>query len=216
MSDTSDIPPINDVFGRLLSRVDRALARIEDICNLVAGLLIFALMVLGVVQIVMRTLFSSPIFGYIDVVEIAMVGFAVLSIAYVQRLGGHVRMELVLARMRGRLLWFVESLASLIAIAIVAILIPASFEHFYRAFDIGDSTIDIELVTWPAKLVVPIALFFLLLRLLLQLFGYVRLVFDPELAQVAIPILKDSQMLAAEEIAATKDGMLDADRTDSR
>ena len=37
-----------------------------------------------------------------------MVGFAVLAIAFVQRVGGHVRMELVVARFRGRALWIAE------------------------------------------------------------------------------------------------------------
>ena len=36
----------------------------------------------------------------------------------------------------------------------------------------GDSTIDINLPTWPVKLIVPIMFGFLLTRLLLQIWGY--------------------------------------------
>ena len=86
-----------------------------------------------------------------------MVGFAVLSVAFVQRLGGHVRMELILTSLRGRWLWFAETLGGLLAMFIVGILIPSSYSHFQRAFEYGDSTMDIELVTWPAKLVVPLS-----------------------------------------------------------
>ena len=189
-----------DGYGRVLARCDQFLARAEDALNLIAGLLIAALMIFGVVQIVMRTLFNSPIFGYIDIVELSMVGFAVLSIAYVQRVGGHVRMELLVARLKGRWLWVVEMFGSAIAIFIVAILIPYAYQHFQRAFAIGDSTIDIELVTWPAKLVVPIALAVLLLRLLIQFAGYLRLAISPALEPIAIPILKDLAKQAQEEI----------------
>ena len=44
-------------------------------------------------------------------------------------------------------------------------LIYASFTNFLRAYSIGDSTMDIRLPTWPAKLMVPLALTVLWLRL---------------------------------------------------
>ena len=192
---------IQDAFGRGLGRIDRALGRVENVFNLFAGGLVFALMLLGVAQILLRVAFDAPIFGYIDIVEVSMVGFAVLSIAFVQRVGGHVRMELVLSRLRGRVLWLVEAGGALAAAFIVAVLIPYSYMHFARAFSFGDSTIDIELPTWPAKLVVPVALALLLLRLLVQCAGYVRLVRHPNRAPVAVPVLQDAATQARREIA---------------
>ena len=191
---------MNDAFGRRLNRADRYLGLIENSLNLCAGVLIFALMLLGVAQIVLRTVFDAPIFGYIDVVEVSMVGFAVLSIAYVQRVGAHVRMEILVARLRGRWLWLTEMLGTALAAFIVGVLIPYAWRHFERAFDFGDSTIDIELVTWPAKLVVPLALSVLLVRLLLQLAGYWRLVLHPGLEPVAVPTIQDAAAQAQAEI----------------
>ena len=190
-----------DAFGRGLGRIDRALGRVENAFNLFAGGLVFALMLLGVAQILLRVAFDAPIFGYIDIVEVSMVGFAVLSIAFVQRVGGHVRMELVLSRLRGRALWLVEAGGALVAAFIVAVLIPYSYMHFARAFSFGDSTIDIELPTWPAKLVVPVALALLLLRLLVQCAGYLRLARHPHQAPVAVPVLQDAATQARREIA---------------
>ena len=192
---------IQDAFGRGLGRIDRALGRVENVFNLFAGGLVFALMLLGVAQILLRVAFDAPIFGYIDIVEVSMVGFAVLSIAFVQRVGGHVRMELVLSRLRGRALWLVEAGGALAAAFIVAVLIPYSYMHFARAFSFGDSTIDIELPTWPAKLVVPVALALLLLRLLVQCAGYMRLARHPHHAPVAVPVLQDAATQARREIA---------------
>ena len=193
--------PSEDAFGRGLQRIDRILGVVENGLNLAAGLLIFALMLFGVAQILLRTAFRAPIFGYIDVVEVAMVGFAVLSIAFVQRLGAHVRMELLIGRLRGRALWLLEAVGALAAAFVVAVLIPYSYRHFQRAFEFGDSTIDIELATWPAKLVVPVALGLLLLRLFVQLAGYLRLLANPALEPVAVPVVKDAAALAHEEIA---------------
>ena len=193
-----------DPLGRVLGRIDRLLLPLENTLNLAAGLLIFGLMFLGMIQIVLRTVFRAPIFGYIDIVEFSMVAFALLSVAYVQRLGGHVRMEILVGRLRGRALWIAEALGVAVAGVIVAILIPYAFNHFLRAWNFGDSTIDIELPTWPGKLLVPIALSLLLIRLVVQLFGYLRLVADPTAEPVAVPVLKSVEEQAEEEIESAK------------
>ena len=138
-----------------------------------------------------------------------MVGFAVLAVSFVQRVGGHVRMELLVGRLKGRTLWVAEAVGTTLALFIVAVLIPYSYRHFERAFDFGDSTIDIEIVTWPAKLVVPVALTILLGRLALQFAGYVRLVIHPDREPVAVPLLKEMEETAAENIRQTEDSIPD-------
>ncbi len=196
---------MTDSFGDRLSWIDQALGRVEGGLNLLAGILVFVLMFLGVAQIILRTVFRAPIFGYIDLVEVSMVGFAVLSIAFVQRMGGHVRMEVLVAKLRGRWLWLAEAFNTLLAVFIVAVLIPYSWSHFMRAFEFGDSTIDIEIVTWPAKLVVPLALGLLLVRLLVQLVGYWRLFLHPGLVPVAIPVVRSIESQADEEIGRSNE-----------
>ncbi|MCY4218618.1 MAG: TRAP transporter small permease [Gammaproteobacteria bacterium] len=194
---------MTDFLGRGIQRVDRFFGTVENLFNLFAGSLVFAMMFLGLVQIIMRNVFNSPIYGYIDIVEISMVGFAVLSIAYVQRVGGHVRMELLITRLKGRANWLIEAFATSAAIFIVAILIPYSYSHFKRAFNFGDSTIDIQITTWPAKLVVPLALSFLLIRLFIQFLGYLRLVVNPNLVPIGVPLTKTAAEQVEEEIMQT-------------
>ena len=190
----------DDGLGRLLTRADRLLAPIEDALNLLSGLLIFGLMFLGMLQIVLRTVFRTPIFGYIDIVEATMVAFALLSISQVQRIGGHVRMEIVVGYLKGAALWAAETIGVAVQIVIVAILIPYSYNHFFRSWSFGDSTIDIELPTWPAKLLVPVMLGVLLIRLVIQLLGYIRLTVNPALTPVAVPVMKTVEQQAEDEI----------------
>ena len=97
--------PPEDRLGRWLERADRLLKPLEYALNLFGGVLVFMLMILGMVQIVLRNVFQAPIFGYIDIVEFSMVGFAVLGIAYVQQQGAHVRMEIIIGRWRRRPSW---------------------------------------------------------------------------------------------------------------
>jgi len=157
-------------------------------------------MFLGIAQVLGRRLLNAPISGYIDFVELSMATFAFLGVAYCQRLGGHVRMEMVLKLARGRMQWAMEVFGTLVALFIIGTLIWYGYEHFLRAWQLGDSTIDAELPVWPSKLVVPIAFALLWLRLLVQLVGYLRLLARPEAEPVAVPEILTAEKLAAREI----------------
>jgi TRAP-type C4-dicarboxylate transport system permease small subunit len=119
--------------GGPLAQIDRLATPVENLANLLAAFAILALMMLGVSQIVMRSLFNSPISGYIDMVELSMASMAFLGAAYCQRLGAHIRMELFIGRLSGRALWVVEALATLVAIFIIIMLIYHSWGHFIRS-----------------------------------------------------------------------------------
>jgi len=183
-----------------LSAFDRRLAQVETLFNLVAAAFIFGLMFLGIAQVLGRKLFNAPIAGYIDLVELSMAAFAFLGVAYCQRVGGHVRMDMFLRIAKGRAHWAMEVFGTVVALVIIGVLIWFGFDHFLRAYQLGDSTIDAELPVWPSKLVVPVAFALLWLRLLLQLVGYARLLRDPQTEPVAVPKVLQPEEIAAQEI----------------
>lgn len=200
MADT-EYPPLTPT-AQLLDRIDRGMFRVESMFNLASALVILMLMLLAVVQVVGRKAFDLPIRGYVDWVEFAMAIFAFLSIAYTQRLGGHVRMEFFIGRFSGRLLWGLEIIGTLIAMFVIVVLAWYGYTHFLRAWNIGDSSIDIQLVIWPGKLVVVIAFISLQLRLWVQLAGFIRLFFHPDAQPVAVPIIETVDEQAQHEIDA--------------
>ncbi len=178
--------------GALLGAIDHYYKKIENALNLTAAGFIFFLMFLATFQVLSRKLFNAPIPGYIDYAEQSIAIFAFLGIAYCQRKGGHVRMELVLDKIpRGRIFWAMEAITTLAAFVIVSILFRYSFDHFLRAWEFGDSTIDINLPVWPSKLLVTLALGVLSIRLLLQLVCFSRLVLYPKAVPVAVPLIAD-------------------------
>ena len=187
-------------FARLLGAADEGFFKLESALNLIAALVILAVMFIGVLQVFGRKLINLPVPGYVDIVEFVMTVFAFISIAYTQRLGGHVRMEIIIRRFRGRALWIVEFLGTLTIIVIVAILAWFGYEHFLRAWTIGGSTIDIEIPLWPSKLLVPIAFAVLLVRLFIQLLGFLRLSADPDAEPVGIPRIETVDEQAQHEI----------------
>lgn len=185
-----------------LSRLDRLFFRFESILNMLGGVVVFLLVFLATANVLGRWFFSLPIDGYIDWVEQAMAFMAFLGIAYTKRLGGHIRMDMLVGHLRGRLLWLVELISVLLIFLVTLVLIYGSYLHFLRAYSIGDSSLDIDLPTWPAKLVVPFALSVLALRLLLQIWAYLRALIQGGETPVAVPLIENAATVAAKEAQA--------------
>ena len=190
----------NDRQSGPLIAVDRALGRIENVFNDIGGVFIFALMLLTMTEVLGRRLLNSPVPGAIDYIETGMVAFAFLGAAYCQRLGGHVRMDLLVSSLKARLLWAVEALAVFAGVVYVAIIVWASAQDVWRSYTLGDETLDAHLSIWPSKAVVPVALVLLLLRLLVNLWGYLRLVVLPDAEPWAVPQVKHVEDVAQEQI----------------
>lgn len=196
-----------------LSRADRLLFRLESALNLVGGAIILVLVLFATANILGRWWFSWPIDGYVDWIEQAMAFMAFLGLAYTHRVGGHIRMDMLVGRLRRRPLWLAELSSTLLMLALTLILIYGSWLHFLRAYQLGDSSLDIELPTWPAKLVVPVALSVLALRLLVQAWAYLRALRQGGATAIAVPQPEDAAVGAAQEADAAL--AFDA-RTDQR
>ncbi|RLW62453.1 MAG: C4-dicarboxylate ABC transporter substrate-binding protein [gamma proteobacterium symbiont of Stewartia floridana] len=195
MSNTATI--LNDESR--LSLADRLFFKLESLLNLIGGITIFLLVMLATINVLGRWLFSMPIDGYVDWVEQAMAFIAFLGIAYTKRLGGHIRMDILIGQLHGRLLWFAELVSVVLMLLVTLVLIYGSYLHFWRAYDIGDSSLDINLPTWPAKLVVPFALSVLALRLILQIWGYARAFKVGGEQPIAVPLIENAATVAAKE-----------------
>lgn len=178
----------------VLSKLDRALLPIERFCALLSGLAIFSLMFLAAYSVTGRKFFASPLAGYVDYIEAAMPIIAIMGVSYVQRDGTHIRMDMLVGALKGRLLWLFELISVLLMLLLIVALTWGAWEHFDRSFDCArplcsrDSSIDIGIPIWPSKLVVPVAFFVLSLRLLLQAWGYGRALVLGLNNPVAVPL----------------------------
>lgn len=189
----------------LLSRMDQGLLRLERFFALIAGFAVFGLMVLAVVSVTGRNLFNEPLPGYVDWIQQLMPLIAFMGISYVQRDGGHIRMDILVAQLRGRPLWIFEFVTTAMILGLMVLLVWGSWSHFDRSFDFSkpmwsrDSTIDIGLPIWPAKLLAPVAFAVLCLRTVIQLIGYGRAIVSGTDSPIAVPLIQSAAEQAAAE-----------------
>ena len=191
----------------LLSRLDRALLPVERFMALLSGLGAFSLMFLAAYSVTGREFFEKPLLGYVDYIELLMPLIAIMGVSFVQREGGHIRMDIIIGAMRGRMLWFLEFVTVMLILFLMIALVWGSWAHFDRSFDCArpwcsrDSSIDISFPIWPAKLIVPVAFSVLCARLVLQAVGYARAFWFNLDQPVAVPLI---QSVAAQARAEAK------------
>ncbi len=194
-----------------LSRVDLKLYRVEGVLALVSGLAVFSLMMLAVVSVSGRNFLGQPLPGYVDWIEQAMPLIAFMGIAFTQRDGGHIRMDMLVGVLKGRPLYVFELFTTFIMLIFMVLMVWGTWAHFQRSFDFAsplwsrDSSMDIGLPIWPAKLLAPVAFSVLSLRLVLQVIGYVKAIMSGTSEPVAVPLPIDVATQAAME-ASTMSG----------
>lgn len=197
--------------GSWLSRLDRLLLPIERVMALASGLAAFSLMFLAAWSVTGRKFFGSPLLGYVDYIQLLMPLIAIFGVSYVQRDGTHIRMDIIIGRLRGRVLWLIEMIMVILVLLLMIGLIWGSWAHFERSFDFGspmwsrDSTIDVGAPVWPSKILVPIAFAVLSARLVIQIIGYGRAFVLGLEHPVAVPLVQSAAEVAAAE-AETLDG----------
>lgn len=191
--------------GSRLSRIDRALERVERFMALIGGMAVFSIMLFAVVSVTGRNMMNMPVPGYVDWIMQLMPLVAFLGISYAQRDGTHIRMDIFVGRLHGRPLWAAEIITVFLMLVLMILLLWGSWSHFDRSFDWNaplysrDSTIDIGLPIWPAKLMAPVAFGVLCLRLVVQLVGYTRAFVLGLESPVAVPLIRSVAQQAADE-----------------
>lgn len=196
----------------LLSRLDRALLPLERFMALITGLASFSLMFLAAWSVTGRKFFGKPLMGYVDYIEALMPVIAIFGVSYVQRNGIHIRMDIIIGALRGRILWFFELVTTILILLLMIALVWGAWAHFDRSFDLArpywsrDSTIDVGMPLWPSKLIVPIAFAVLCLRLCLQIWGYGRAFVLGLSTPVAVPLVQSAAEQAREEAEHLRGG----------
>lgn len=189
----------------LVSRLDHGLYRIEMAIALLSGVTVLLLILLAVVSVFGRNFFNQPLPGYVDWIEQAMPLIAFMGISYLQRDGGHIRMDILVGRLRGRALYLFEAITTLAILVLMVLLVWGTWAHFQRSFDFGspmwsrDSSLDIALPIWPAKLLAPIAFSLICIRLSMQLWAYIRAFIRSDKTPIAVPVVLDAATQAATE-----------------
>ena len=99
----------------MLEIINKKLTKVEDFLIIFSGVSIFIVMILTSFQIISRVM-GYPWPGYLELSELSISIFAFLGVAYAQRVDSHIRMELIVGNLKGRIRWFLEFCATFLSV----------------------------------------------------------------------------------------------------
>ncbi|MBW1680683.1 MAG: TRAP transporter large permease subunit [Deltaproteobacteria bacterium] len=144
-----------------------------------AGITLVTILFVVLYEIMMRRFFNAPTTWSIELVTFLMVWFSLLTLAMCQRLGRHVRVDLLISRFGARtaLLWNFVTLT--LTLVFTIILLYFSWLDFWESFQSGETSASIWApVIWPMKLAMPIGAFLLCFQMISDLLSNARRVFS--------------------------------------
>lgn len=143
---------------------------VDQILADVAGVALFAMMLLTVISSGGRFLFALPVPDAEAIAEMLLVAVVFLPLAYTQAQRQHVEVTLFTdaarAAIRRRFIWF----GCLVGFVAFSMLTYAMSRGALRAYETGDSYLGVnEIVTWPARTIAVVGLAAFVIRLALDL-----------------------------------------------
>jgi C4-dicarboxylate transporter DctQ subunit len=158
----------------LLRGIEGKIRIMEDWLNLASVFIIMFLMFFASAEILGRYIFNAPIPGHVEIVELIMAGIVFFGIAYTERVGGHVRMELFVTRvLKGRAYHIAEAITATMSLFVYIFILVYTFKATLFAFQVGDSTAYLYWPTWPSKFAVPLGSFFLCMRFVIEIIQHI-------------------------------------------
>ncbi len=154
----------------LLCAVESKIKNIENGLNLASVFIIMFLMFFATAEILGRYIFNNPIPGHVEIVELIMAGVVFFGIAYTERVGGHVRMELFVTKvLKGRAYHIAEVITATLSLFVYIVILVYTFKFALFSYQIGDVTVYINWPTWPSKFAIPLGSLFLCIRFAIEI-----------------------------------------------
>lgn len=150
--------------------VVRGIRKTEDILVIIGMGMFFVLMLIGAFDVIGRYVFNRPITGTLELSKILIVGLVMFGLAHTQAKGAHVRVELVVARLRPRVQAIIGFLMLFLSLALFSLITWQATVVVIESWQSGKSIFVLGIPTAGVQLVVPLGAFFLCLELIIQMF----------------------------------------------
>ncbi|MPZ60616.1 MAG: TRAP transporter small permease subunit [Propionibacteriales bacterium] len=162
--------PAQELDGKRLTPRG-ALRTIVRMLSIVAGVALLFVLLTTTADVAKRNLGGGSIPWAIEYNEIMLVALVFLSLANTQRTGDHVSVVLVTARIPHRARCVIRGVGMVVAAVFVGWMLYRSWQVGLQSYRTGEYRIGLAQVpVWPARLLIPVGLVFLLLQMLVNIY----------------------------------------------
>jgi TRAP-type C4-dicarboxylate transport system permease small subunit len=132
-----------------------------------SGIFTLAIMILVVVDVVLRDVFTKSLGGTIEISEVLLVFLVFLGVAFAQQAQAHVNTNLVTSRVPPRVARVMKTLGHVIVAGVLLWTTWVTATRGWDAMQAGEARFGLRSVpVWPARLMIPVGLLLLSLETL--------------------------------------------------
>jgi len=158
--------PIKSITKPRLVRLDRT---VRAVALWGGGLMLVGLMGLTVVDVVLRYLFNSPVFGARDVAKLMLLILVAFSVAYSARTGGQISIEVFTRMMGPRVLRWTEVFVRFIAAAMLLVLTWRLWYSGQNAGRFGEASLALQIPFKPFYFILAVGMLLYALVLIAEI-----------------------------------------------
>jgi TRAP-type C4-dicarboxylate transport system permease small subunit len=164
--------------NRKMNSLVRWLDRLNDYFSIIAGAVIGFTALIVIYEVVMRYLIKRPTTWVNDISEILLVYCTFLGAAWVLRVGGHIKVDIVVTLMRERWQIFMGIVQDILSLFFCVVFTWITWESFWDSVVTQERTAGglFSVPLWAVYIVIPIGALLLSLQLIRQIVnGFVYL-----------------------------------------
>ncbi len=125
---------------------------------LLSALTLLVITVVVSADVVMRNFLDSPLRGTVTYVEFGLVCASFLAFPWVLSQGGHIAVDLIVARLGRTMRWYVELVSHLIVVATMGVMAWATAQAALASFHRRERFAGlVDLPLWPARVTIAVA-----------------------------------------------------------
>ncbi len=159
--------------NELIRRFHRLFDRIVDCGASLSGIILGLVTLLVCIDIVMRYFFNKPIQGALESCEYGLLFLTLLAASWLVRKDKHVRMELLLHKLKPVTQAYVNGVTSILCVLICAFITYYGVLVVIDRFQTGHRlTTTLEPLSYPLMSIIPLCFFLLTLQFIISAYGY--------------------------------------------
>lgn len=202
IGDPHSVPPIDGTpVERPGGPVRKVIHAIATTFGVIAALLIVGIMISTALDVLVRQITGSSIPGVVEYSEVLLAGLVFLGLAYAQRTGAHIGVDLVTERMPARVAHVVRAFGLVVAIGVLLWMTYETALVAINSFQVGEFRFGLVPVPiWPIRIVIPLGLVALILELALSTYDEIVG------ARTGAPLVQHEHPEAASAVAEDEKG----------
>jgi len=163
------------IHDKLIDRFHKLFDHIVDYAAFIAGIVLGLVTVLVCADIVMRYFFNKPIQGALESSEYGLLFLTLLAAAWLLKKNKHVRMELLLHKLKPVTQAYVNGITSVLCVLICGFITYYGVLVVIDRFQTGHRlTTTLEPLSYPLMSIIPLCFFLLIIQFIISAYGYFR------------------------------------------